>query len=622
MKYDVIVVGGGHAGIEASHACAKIGLKTIMFCMSFSHVGNMPCNPSIGGSAKGIVVKEIDALGGIMGKIADTAALQYKMLNLSKGPGVHALRTQEDKILYPKNMLEYLKKVKNLTMCEHEVKSLIVEGEKCLGVVLASGEEVRAEAVILTTGTYMESDILRGSTRTPEGPDGDKRSSGLAKDLLSHGISLFRLKTGTPPRIKRCSIDFSCLEPQYGSSLPLSFSFDTDKRLKFEDQIVCHLTYTNQKTHEIIMNNLNRSAMYGGYVTGVGPRYCPSIEDKIVRFKDKDRHQLFLEPESIFTDSIYLQGFSTSMPKDVQLEMIHSLKGLEKAEVLKFAYAIEYEAIRPENIDYSLMIKKIKGLFAAGQVIGTSGYEEAASLGLIAGINASLYIKNKEPLILKRNEAYIGVMIDDLVNKGTLEPYRLLSSRSEFRLMTRSDNALTRLFKKGYDVGLNDEERYQRYLQIEKRINSCTDYLTNTRVGKNEKILNLLARLEVNMNDINSKSLKDLIKTKRVTYDDLKSVIEELPDLTFDEKMTLEISIIYEGYIKLEEKEALKLKMNEDFVLPSDIDYYKIDGISMEAREKLNALRPKNLKEANAISNVHPSDITVLLLYLKGKKKI
>ncbi len=620
MKYDIIVVGGGHAGVEASHVAAKLGFKTAMFCMNKKYIGNMPCNPSIGGSAKGIVVKEIDALGGIMGKIADKGALMYKMLNLSKGPGVHALRTQEDKIDYPRYMQEYLDTVKNLTIIEAEVKSIIVENGVCRGVVIDSGEKVFSDATILTTGTYMEADILKGEKRIKEGPDGDKRSSGLANSLKENGISLFRLKTGTPPRIKKDSIDYSELEPQYGSDIPLSFSFDTDKSREFKDHIICHLTYTNEKTHKIILDNLKRSAMYGGYVTGVGPRYCPSIEDKIVRFKDKNRHQLFLEPESIHTDSIYLQGFSTSMPEDVQLEMIHSLKGLENAKVLKYAYAIEYEAINPNNIDYSLNVKEIKGLYAAGQVIGTSGYEEAAALGLMAGINASQMLLNKPPFVLKRSEAYIGVMIDDLVSKGTLEPYRLLSSRSEFRLMTRSDNALIRLFEKGYELGINDEKRNERYKTLKSKLDFCFDFLENTRVGKNDKVLNLLNTLGISFTDAGSKSLKDLIKTKKINYEQLQSVYDELPILEFDERMTLEITIVYEGYIKLEEKDAQKLKQNEDFLLPSDVDYLTIEGISMEARERLNALKPKNLKEASRITNVHPSDLYVLLLYLKGKK--
>jgi len=621
MNFDVIVVGGGHAGCEASHVCAKKGLKTAMFCMSFSHVGNMPCNPSIGGSAKGIVVKEIDALGGIMGLVADRNALQFKMLNLSKGPGVHALRTQEDKITYPKDMLETLRNTNNLTLIEKEVVELIVEDKVCTGVRLVSGEEVRAKAVILTTGTYLEADILRGSSRVPEGPDGDKRSHGLSESLRKNGISLFRLKTGTPPRIKKNSIDFSVLEEQLGSNMPLAFSFDTTERMKIEDEVKCYLTYTNEKTHQIIEENLHKSAMYGGYVKGVGPRYCPSIEDKIVRFKDKPRHQLFIEPESLYTDSYYLQGFSTSMPKDVQEKMVHSLKGLENAEILKFAYAIEYDAIEPSFIDYSLNVRGIKGLYAAGQVIGTSGYEEAAALGLMAGINASQYILSKKPFILKRSEAYIGVMIDDLVTKGTHEPYRLLSSRSEFRLMTRSDNALERLFMKGYELGINSEERKERFVKRQELLSSCRTFLENTRVGKTKEVLDLLEKRGLKLNDPNSKSLYDLIKTRKIDYKDLANIYTKLPKLDFDEEMSLVISIQYEGYIKLEEKEAERLLASESFPLDNDIDYMKIDGLSMEAREKLNAIKPKNIGEASRITNVHPSDISVLLLYLKGVKK-
>lgn len=621
MKFDIVVVGGGHAGSEASHAASTMGLKTCMFCMSFSHVGNMPCNPSIGGSAKGIVVKEIDALGGIMGKVADQNALQYKMLNFSKGPGVHALRAQADKITYPKGILKTLQETPNLTLIEQEVVDIIVENGKIGGVLLKDGTKVECKAVILTTGTYMEADILRGSSRIPEGPDGDKRSTGLSPNLKKHGISLFRLKTGTPQRIKKDSIDYSVLEPQYGSNLPLAFSFDTKEYLPLEKQIPCYLTYTNSITHKIILDNLDKSAMYGGYVKGIGPRYCPSIEDKIVRFKDKERHQLFLEPESIYTDSIYLQGFSTSMPIDVQEKMVHSLKGLENAEILKYAYAIEYDAIEPMQFDKSLALRNIKGLYGAGQIIGTSGYEEAAALGLMAGINAALYVKGEEPFILNRHEAYIGVMIDDLVTKGTKEPYRLLSSRSEYRLLTRSDNALSRLFEKGYKLGLNSEERAKRFANREEKITIWKDFVKKTHVGKNEELLNLLKTKEITFVEPGSKSLEDLIKSKTITYDEIKNIFPALPELTYDESLSMMIDIQYVGYIDLEKREAERMMVAENYPLPLDIDYMKIEGISMEAREKLNIIKPHNIGEASRITNVHPADINVLLLYLKTHVK-
>ena len=570
MKFDIVVVGGGHAGSEASHAASTMGLKTCMFCMSFSHVGNMPCNPSIGGSAKGIVVKEIDALGGIMGKVADQNALQYKMLNLSKGPGVHALRAQADKITYPKGILKALQETPNLTLIEQEVVDIIVENGKIGGVLLKDGTKVECKAVILTTGTYMEADILRGSSRIPEGPDGDKRSTGLSPNLKKHGISLFRLKTGTPQRIKKDSIDYSVLEPQYGSNLPLAFSFDTKEYLPLEKQIPCYLTYTNSITHKIILDNLDKSAMYGGYVKGIGPRYCPSLEN---------------------------------------------------AEILKYAYAIEYDAIEPMQFDKSLALRNIKGLYGAGQIIGTSGYEEAAALGLMAGINAALYVKGEEPFILNRHEAYIGVMIDDLVTKGTKEPYRLLSSRSEYRLLTRSDNALSRLFEKGYKLGLNSEERAKRFANREEKITIWKDFVKKTHVGKNEELLNLLKTKEITFVEPGSKSLEDLIKSKAITYDEIKNIFPALPELTYDESLSMMIDIQYVGYIDLEKREAERMMVAENYPLPLDIDYMKIEGISMEAREKLNIIKPHNIGEASRITNVHPADINVLLLYLKTHVK-
>ena len=468
--YDVIVVGGGHAGCEASFACAHRNEKTLLITLNIKMMANMPCNPSIGGSAKGIVVREIDALGGMMGKICDQEYLQMKMLNTKKGPGVQCLRAQADKHRYPHHMQEELLNTKNLDVLEDEVKEILHDESKVYGVRTKSGKEISAKAIVLATGTYMNSEILRGHHKFSGGPDGEKPSVGLSDSLLKMGIKLQRLKTGTPQRIAKESIDFSKTEIQYGNVDNQAFSYETHSFVPLKDQIPCYLIYTTPKTHEIIRNNLEKSAMYGGLVTGVGPRYCPSIEDKIVRFADKPRHQLFLEPESYDTNSIYLQGFSTSMPEDVQVEMVHSLPGLENAKILKYAYAIEYDALESDEFDVSLMVKKWPGLFISGQICGTSGYEEAAGLGLIAGINASKYIRGEEPFILKRDEAYIGVMIDDLITKGTKEPYRLLSSRAEYRLLLRSDNADLRLTEYGHELGLISEERYQKFVEKKEKM--------------------------------------------------------------------------------------------------------------------------------------------------------
>src|SRR5574344_845922 len=477
MKYDVIVVGGGHAGCEAANASAKMGLKTALVTANIKNIADMPCNPSIGGTAKGIVVREIDALGGLMGKIADKTHIQIKMLNNAKGPAVRSLRAQGDKITYPREMLKALNSLENLTIIEGMVENLIVENNTIKGIILADNTEILCDALILTTGTYLRSKILVGSTSKEEGPHGEKRSNNLSNVLKSYGFEIQRLKTGTPKRLDRSTIDFSKLKEESGDDCYWTFSFDNGPLYDKDKQIKCHIVYTTPETHEIIRKNLKKSAMYGGYAEGIGPRYCPSIEDKVVRFADHDRHQLFLELESRFYDDIYLQGFSTSMPEDVQELMVHSLPGLKNAKILKYAYAIEYDAVYPTQMKLSLESKIIENLFTAGQINGTSGYEEAAGQGLIAGINASLKIENKEPLILKRNEAYIGVLIDDLVTKGVIDPYRLLTSRAEYRLLLRTDNADLRLKKYGHQVGLIDKKYYDRFNNKKRDINELINYL-------------------------------------------------------------------------------------------------------------------------------------------------
>ncbi len=618
MKYEIIVVGGGHAGCEAALASSKKNHSTLLISGRIENIATMPCNPSIGGSAKGIVVREIDALGGMMGKIADEAKLQIKMLNYAKGPAVKALRSQADKIIYPKKMLETLRKQKNLEIKEAIVEDLIIDNGKVCGVVLENGEKIYSDAVILTTGTYLKSDILVGDTRTRQGPHGEKPSNHLSDNLSKYGLKIIRLKTGTPPRIEKSSIDFSKTQVELGDDVERFFSFDDNKSYDTKEQIPCHLIYTTPLTHKIILDNLNKSSMYGGLddIKGIGPRYCPSIEDKIVRFKDKERHQLFLEPESIYYDDIYLQGFSTSMPIDIQEQMVHSLPGLEHAKINKYAYAIEYDAIYPTQLKQSLEVKSIENLFTAGQINGTSGYEEAACQGLIAGINASLKLEGKEPLILKRNEAYIGVLIDDLVTKGVKDPYRLLTSRAEYRLLLRHDNADLRIREYGYKVGLIDEEKHDKLLNKIKLIDELSDYLKTIKITpvQNDYLVSL-----------NSTPLKDginaydLLKRPEITYDKIKKFIDrEYPDDVIEE---VELNIKYKGYIDKAIKESEKLIAQENKKIPSDVDYYKIGNLASEAKQKLTEVRPTSLGQASRISGVNPADIAILSIYLKKENK-
>lgn len=617
-EYDVIVIGGGHAGTEACYATSRLGMKTLLVCLNFRMISNMPCNPHIGGSAKGIVVREIDALGGIMGVMADKkgSLLQIKELNTSKGPGVRCLRAQEDKIGYPKNVQDYLLTLDNLDIVEDEVKLLDIIDKVIHGVILEKNSYIKCRSIILATGTHMESRILRGHVIKDEGPDGEKSSHGLSSSIASLGIKLQRLKTGTPPRLDPSSIDFTILKKELGGDGHFAFSYDTTEFMKLEDMVPCYLTYTNEKTHQIIRDHLKESAMYGGIVEGIGPRYCPSIEDKVVRFKDKNRHQLFLEPESLHLNSIYVDGLSTSMPVEVQELIVHSIVGLENAKFLKYAYAIEYDSIEPSQLEHSLQVKDIKGLYVCGQIASTSGYEEAAALGLMAGINASLQLQGKEPLILHRDEAYIGIMIDDIVTKGTKEPYRLLSSRSEFRLITRSDNADTRLAKYGYQVGLNSLERFSRLDQSRKNVTQAISILDSHQIASNMKLHEYI--MSLGFPDPNgNETLKNSLRRQNVLYKDLYDRVDFLPLLNERDAFKCETEVKYEGYIIQERKEAERRKNYEDLPLKDDLDYLHIDGLSMEAREKLSLLKPKTLGEASRITNVHPSDIDVLSFYVR-----
>ena len=602
--------------MEASIASATLGMETLLITLDINNMAEMPCNPSIGGSAKGIVVREIDALGGVMGKAADKATLQMKMLNTGKGPGVRCLRAQADKIDYPKAMKEMALNTKHLTISEGMVTDILHDDHKVLGVKI-DDKEIYAKAVILTTGTYMEAKVLVGHTSISSGPDQQKPSLGLSKNLRAMGIELFRLKTGTPPRILDSSIHYELLEPQYGSIGNYTFSYENEVGVPLEKQVVCYLTYTTSKTHEIIKEHLKDSAMYGGLVTGIGPRYCPSIEDKIVRFSDKPRHQLFLEPESLHMNSIYLQGFSTSMPTHVQEEMVHSLIGLEDAIFLKYAYAIEYDAIKPLQLDASLMLKKWDGLFCAGQICGTSGYEEAAGLGLIAGINATRRIQNKEPLILRRDQAYIGVMIDDLVSKGTEEPYRLMSSRAEYRLLMRHDNADRRLTPIGYEIGLISKDRYEKFKEKENNILRLKEELNKYFFNENKALDAYLLKHTGSGLKVSS-SASNLLKRPGVYLKDIMSYLPiDFSSLNEEGLFQLETEIKYEGYIVKEISEAERIKKMEEIRLPLDIDYNKLDGLALEARQKLSAVHPYSLAQASRIPGVNPSDIAVLLMYVK-----
>ena len=614
--FDVLVIGAGHAGIEACMASVRMKKKTALITLNIDMAGSMPCNPSVGGPAKGIVVREIDALGGIMPIVADKTALQFKMLNTTKGPGVWSLRVQSDKEAYKKMMKEILLNTEGLTVIEAACHSVIIEDGKATGVRLEDGRIIEAKTVILTTGTYMTSTILRGHTATSSGPEDQPTVNTLSESLRMAGIKTFRLKTGTPCRVLKDSIDFSKAEVQPGTNEFLSFSTTTKEEdvLPFDQQEVCHLIYTTPTTHQIINDHLHDSAMYSGLVKGVGPRYCPSIEDKLVRFADKERHQLFLEPESRSLDTIYIQGFSTSMPVDVQEEMVHSLPGLENCIIKKYAYAIEYDAIDPLQMKPSLENKIVENLFTAGQVNGTSGYEEAAGQGIMAGINACLKIDGKDPFILRRDEAYIGVMIDDLVTKGTKEPYRLLTSRAEYRLLLRHDNADQRLLEKAYHLGLVSKERYDAFVLKMEQIERAKEELAQVHIKPGSSVDEYLQYLGFDPLAHGCSEL-DLLKRPKVTIHGLSSITNvDYPPVIAQQ---VEIQVKYQGYIEKAKRDAKHLEQMEKVALCADLDYLHMDNLSLEARQKLDQIRPATLGQASRISGINPSDIALLAMKMK-----
>ena len=619
-NYDVAIVGAGHAGCEAALACARLGLETIMFTVSVDSIALMPCNPNIGGSSKGHLVKEIDALGGEMGKNIDKTFIQSKMLNVSKGPAVHSLRAQADKQEYTREMRKTLENTEHLTIRQAEVTEIMAEDGVVKGVKTYSGAEYRTKAVVLCTGTYLKARCIYGDISNETGPNGLQAANYLTNSLKELGIEMYRFKTGTPARIDKRSIDFSKMEEQFGDERVVPFSFSTNPEDVQIDQISCWLTYTNEKTHEIIRNNLDRSPLYSGMIEGTGPRYCPSIEDKVVKFADKNRHQVFIEPEGLSTNEMYIGGMSSSLPEDVQYEMYHSVPGLENAKIVRNAYAIEYDCIDARQLYPTLEFKNIKGLFSGGQFNGSSGYEEAAAQGLVAGINAAMEVLGREQLVLDRSESYIGVLIDDLVTKENREPYRMMTSRAEYRLLLRQDNADLRLREKGYQVGLVTQEQYD-YIQWKKeKIEEETQRMEHVHVGAVKEVQELLQQYGSTPLK-NGISLGDLIRRPELSYDIVAPLDKKRPELPYDVREQININIKYDGSIRRQLKQVEGFKKLENKKLPKDIDYDAISGLRIEAKQKLNAYRPISIGQASRIAGVSPADISVLLVYMESYRR-